>query len=311
MRAAPGGAAGRQSQSQGRAMMPTPTIHSLICGIPRSLGSYGPIIRELEVALSKPDSNLMQLGEVIEKDPDLTMRLLRLGNSSFYGFPMRLETVAEALSLIGLVQVQDLLAVSSVMEVFAGVPEEFVSMESFWRHSLACGIAARLLAIQRRLPKPEKFFVAGLVHDLGRLVLYSQAPASAKAVFACYQAERQLLRQAEQKVLSFDHAQIGEALLRHWQYPPQLIEAVAFHHHPMMAAAPPTGAVIVHVADHLANAMQMGTSGERFVPPLNVKAWEHLGFASDTLSSVVAAIDEQIETVQEVFLAAQPVAARR
>ena len=282
-----------------------PTIQNLVRGIPRSLGSYGPIIRELEDVINNPQSNLLKVGEVIEKDPDLTVRLLRLGNSSFYGFPTRLETVSEAISLIGLVQVQDLLAASSVMEVFTGVPEEFVSMESFWRHSLACGIGARLLAISRRLAKPEKFFVAGLVHDLGRLVLYSQAPECAKEVFECYHSERQLLRQAETKVMDFDHAQIGEALLRLWQYPAQLIEAVAFHHHPMVATTYPTGAAIVHVADHLVNAMQVGSSGERFVPPLNLKAWEHLGFSSDMLESVMSAIDDQIETVQEVFLAAQ------
>lgn len=287
-----------------------PTIHTLIRGIPRSLGSYGPIIRELEEVINNPQSNLLKVGEVIEKDPDLTVRLLRLGNSSFYGFPTRLETVSEAISLIGLMQVQDLLAASSVMEVFAGVPEEFVSMESFWRHSLACGIAARLLAIARRLPKPEKFFVAGLVHDLGRLVLYSQAPECAKEVFECYHSEHQLLRQAEAKVLTFDHAQIGEALLHDWQYPVPLVEAVAFHHHPMVATSQATGAAIVHLADHLVNAMQLGSSGERFVPPLNLKAWEHLGFANDMLQSVMAAIDDQIETVQEVFLAARSPAKR-
>ena len=252
--------------------------------------------------MDDPRSNLLNVGEVIEKDPDLTVRLLRLGNSSFYGFPTRLETVAEAINLIGLVQVQDLLAASSVMEAFAGMPQEFVNMESFWRHSLACGIGARLLAIARRLPKPDKFFVAGLVHDLGRLVLYSQAPECAKEVFERYHAERQLLREAEIEVLSFDHAQIGEALLRDWRYPGQLVEAVAFHHQPMAAPSHLTSAAIVHLADHLVNALQLGSSGERFVPPLNLKAWAHLGFASDMLESLLAAIDDQIKTVEAVFL---------
>ena len=263
------------------------------------------IIRELQEVINNPQSNLLNVGEVVEKDPDLTVRLLRLGNSSFYGFPTRLETVSEAISLIGLVQVQDLLTASSVMEVFAGVPEEFVSMESFWRHSLACGIGARLLAVAGRLPKPDKFFVAGLVHDLGRLVLFSQAPECAREVFECYYSEHQLLREAETKVMGFDHAQIGEALLRDWQYPVQLIEAVAYHHLPVSAPSQKTAASIVHLADHLVNALQMGSSGERFVPPLNLKAWEHLGFASDMLESVMSAIDEQIETVQEVFLASR------
>ena len=86
-----------------------PAIQNLVRSIPRGLGSYAPIIQEVESVLSDPQSNLVKVGEVIEKDPDLTARLLRLGNSAFYGFPARLETVSEAVSLIGTQQVQDLL----------------------------------------------------------------------------------------------------------------------------------------------------------------------------------------------------------
>ena len=283
------------------------TIHPaylqlLISRIPSSLGSYEPILTELEKVLADPQSSLAKMGEVIEKDPDLTARLLRLGNSAFYGFSARLETVTEAISLIGIQQVQDLIVASSVVQTFAGVPPEFVNMEKFWEHSLACGIGARLLAIATRVPKPDKLFVAGLLHDVGRLVLYSQGPRKAQEIFELCRAGRMLLRDAELKVLGFDHAQIGEALLGAWRYPRNLCHAVGYHHLPMAAGSFRTEAAFVHVADHLVNALQLGSSGERFVPPLHLKAWEQLNLAEDILESVVTSIDDQLEAVQDAFL---------
>jgi len=279
------------------------TIAKLIDGIP-SLGSYSGVIAEIEMVLSCPTSNLADLGEVIEKDPDLTARLLKLGNSAFFGFPNRLETVSDAISLIGIQQAKDLILVSSVVEIFEGVSAELVSMESFWKHSLACGIGARCLAIARQMPKAEKFFVAGLLHDLGRLVLLSRAPEKTMEIFTRCQSRRMRLWEAETEILGFDHAQIGGELMCWWQYPPNLVHAVAYHHHPMSGGVYQLESSVVHVADYLVHAMEMGSSGERFVPPLNLKAWERLSLAPDLLASVIKSIDEQIEVVEETFLRA-------
>jgi HD-like signal output (HDOD) protein len=281
--------------------MASPTIEELIGDIPVSLGSYGPVIQEIERAIASPQCNLSTVGEAIEKDPDLTARLLRLGNSSFYGFSSRLTTVAEAISLIGIQQVQDLILASSNVERFSGVEDKFVNMKSFWRHSLACGIGARLLAMKKRLPKADKFFVAGLLHDIGRLVLFARAPQATQQIFDLYQREHLLLREAEVKVLGYDHQQIGEALLRHWKYPANLVHAMAFHHQPMASSFACEEATVVHLSDHLVNAMQIGSSGERYVPPLNMQAWATLGLSVDVLPAIVAGIDDQIEAVQDVF----------
>jgi HD-like signal output (HDOD) protein len=282
--------------------MASPKIGELIGGVPSSLGSYAPVLEEIEAALQSPQCSLVTVGDAIEKDPDLTARLLRLGNSSFYGFSSRLATVTEAISLIGIQQMQDLILASSIVEQFAGVSEEFVSMESFWRHSLACGIGARLLAMERRLPKADKFFVAGLLHDVGRLVLFAQAPQASQQIFQLYQRGGLLLREAETRVLGFDHQQIAEALLHLWKFPVNLVQAVAYHHQPMSSQIAKEAAAVVHLSDHLVNAMQIGSSGERHVPPLNMKAWGTLHFSPEVLPSIVAGIDEQIEAVQAVFL---------
>ena len=278
-----------------------PTIKAMVQAVPRSLGSYGPVLQEIEAALESPQCNLSTIGDAIQKDPDLTARLLRLANSPFFGFANRLSTVAEAVSLLGIQQIQDMIVASSVLEQFKGVPDKLVNKDSFWRHSLAVGITARLLAMERRLPKPDKFFVAGLLHDVGRLVLLSQAAEWARKVFDCYQSEKILLRDAEKKILGYDHQQIAAELLQSWSYPPVLVQAVAFHHTPSSSVAK-LDAAAVHIADHLVNAMGIGSSGEQFVPPLDDKAWALLGLETETLAKIVEAVDEQILAVEEAFL---------
>lgn len=278
-----------------------PTIKAMVQAVPRSLGSYGPVLAEIEHALQSTQCNLSIIGDAIQKDPDLTARLLRLANSPFFGFASRLSTVSEAVSLLGVQQIQDMIVASSVLEQFKGVPDNLVNKHSFWRHSLAVGITARLLAMERRVPKPDKFFVAGLLHDVGRLVLLSQAAEWAMAVFELYQGERILLRDAEKKILGYDHQQIAGELLQSWSYPPVLVQSVAYHHAPGQSAAR-LEAAVVHIADHLVNAMGIGTSGEQFIPPLDDKAWNTLGLGSETLGKIVEAVDEQILAVEEAFL---------
>jgi HD-like signal output (HDOD) protein len=102
-------------------------------------------------------------------------------------------------------------------------------------------------------------------------------------------------------MLGFDHQQIGAELLRSWGFPQILIQAVAHHHQPG-ASETKAEAAVVHIADHLVCAMEIGSSGEQFVPPLNERAWQAWGVSLASLSSLISAIDEQIESVEEVFL---------
>ena len=276
-------------------------IKTLIEGIPK-LGSHRGIIEEIEKALDNPQITLEELGEVIEKDPAVTVRLLHLANSPFYGFPNRLETVPDALNLIGIQQVQDLINAATVIEIFEGLSPRQVNMKSFWLHSLACGVAARLLALDQRLPKAEKYFVAGLLHDVGRLVLYSREPELARQVLEEYAASQQPLHQKEREVLGFDHTEIAEALLRSWNFPANLVQAVRFHHAPMSSTSFQREAALVHVADYLVNAMELGGSGENGVLPLEKAAAVRLNLGPEGLEALMDAIDSQMGAVVEVFL---------
>lgn len=283
-------------------MTSVPSISQLISGIPATLGSYGPVLEEIQTAMQSPQCNLVTVGDSIEHDPDLTARLLKLANSPFYGFSTRVTTVTEALSLIGIQQVHDLILASGIVERFSGVSPDHVSMESFWRHSLACGIAARMLATELRLHGADKFFVAGMLHDIGRLVLLSEAPEAAAEVFGLYDSERILLRDAEMRVLGYDHQQIAGALLKEWRYPGALIESVSSHHQPMLAKASLEQSCVIHISDYLVHALEIGSSGEEYVPPLTLRACEKVRFHTGLLSTITSKIDDQIEAVEDVFL---------
>ena len=109
------------------------------------------------------------------------------------------------------------------------------------------------------------------------------------------------MRDAEKKILGYDHQQIAAELLQSWSYPAALVQAVAFHHTPNGSVAK-MDAAVVHVVDHLVNAMGLGSSGEQLIPPLDEKAWAVLGLSTETLGRLVEAVDVQILAVEEAFL---------
>ncbi len=201
-------------------------IGELVSGFD-SVGSLPSVYLRLTDVLNDPYSSNADVGTVVSEDTGLTARLLRLVNSAFFGFPAKVESVSQALSLVGTSEIHDLALATSVIRMFNDVPSEFVDMDSFWRHSVACGICARVLAAQRNEPNVERLFVAGMLHDIGRIVIYSRHADGARTAFERCRANDQLLYVAEREVMGFDHAAVGSALLQAWNLPGSLQEAVA------------------------------------------------------------------------------------
>ena len=128
------------------------------------VGTIQTMYQRLIQVIDHPLSSASDVGKVIAEDPGLTARLLRLVNSPIYGFRSRIDTVSQAISIVGMTQLRDLAIGTSFMRLFAKVPSHLVDMDSFWRHSIACGLAARLLAANRREANVERYLVAGLLH---------------------------------------------------------------------------------------------------------------------------------------------------
>jgi HD-like signal output (HDOD) protein len=261
------------------------TPHDLIMGdIQFSTPPF--VYSKLNTVINNPHSSILDMGMIISEDQSLTARILRLANSPFFAFPSTVETVTQAVTIIGTQQILDLVLATSVIKLFEGIPEDLITVGEFWRHSLGCAVIARIIAIYKREPNVERFFVAGILHDIGRLIICTKIPEMFREVVLDCREHGELLFVGEQKAIGFDHAEMGDVLLDEWKIPLSLREIVACHHYPLRAKHFPTGAAVVHIAEFITHAMQFGRSGDPYVPPLNTKAWEMLDLRTGLISPI-------------------------
>lgn len=267
-----------------------------------SLSSLPAVMGELQRAINDPEATLATFSKIIEKDPDLTARILRIANSAFYGLQSKVETVVQALSLMGIGELRQLLDGGSVVEYFQNIPPEVLNMKSFWQHSVATGIAARELASQCRVLEPERFFVAGLIHAIGRLVLLLKIPDVYYTVLEKHRETHTPLHHIEKEILGFTHAEVGAELLQQWNFPHPLRFAVRYQHSPGSTASAFLEAAIVHTSVFISESMQLGSSGEILIPPLHTASFDKIGLPPHALQSTIREVDRQFGEVMQLFI---------
>jgi HD-like signal output (HDOD) protein len=254
-----------------------------------------PVIYErLTEVINHPRSSIADITRVISEDQGLTARLLKLANSPLFSCFSKIDTIGMAATIIGTQQLQALALAVSVMEVFSGISEDLICMKSFWRHSIACGTVARALATYRRETNVERVFAAGILHDVGRVVMCSTIPEAVNETVIASRNENLLLFRTEESRLGFTHAAVGGGLLTKWRIPMSIAEPVACHHAPLTAVKFPLEAAIIHLADIICHALALGFTGEMFVPPLEPAAWERLDIPAAALAMIVKQVEQQL-----------------
>jgi putative nucleotidyltransferase with HDIG domain len=248
--------------------------------------------------IAKPSSSSEEIAKVVMHDSDLTTRLLRLVNSSLFAFPGQIDTISHAISLVGIERLRDLILATCVIEMFDDIEVEFVDMQSYWRHCLATAVYARLLATHCEEENVERYFVAGLLHDIGSIVIYLRGGRKLKRLAAHCTKDHKYLSEAERGIFGFDHADVGRELLHLWGLPDVPVEAVSAHHVPSRAKRFPRVANIVHVAEFLVEARGMGSNGEHLVAPVSEDAWFELGLSTDYLPLIYQDLETQWRTTQ-------------
>lgn len=243
--------------------------------------------------VESPRYSASDIGRLLGKDPGLTARLLKIVNSAFYGFPSKIDTVSRAITVIGVRELRDLVLAASITRLFKGLPNELVNMETFWRHSTHCAIVARLLASRHRELNIERFFVAGLLHDIGSLLIYRKIPELAREVLLRVSHNDEVLEDAEMRVMGFTHADVGAELLRKWRLPANIEAAAAHHHRPSQARDGVKEAAVVHLADLITNAVFDPRPEPAVLSPLDPVAWDLLDLSPDDLEPTVAEAEAQ------------------
>lgn len=217
----------------------------------KELFSLPDIYFQLNEMIHDPRFSVADIGSVIGKDPGLSARLLRLVNSSFYGFQSKVDTISRAISIVGLDDLYHLIISTCVVDSFAEISSDLVDMTDFWLRSVHCGVVARLLANECPGLNAERLFLVGLLHDIGSLAIYQKIPELAGQVLKAIGHDRRMLDKVEQNVLGFTHAQVGSELLSSWGLPGSLCEVVAFYRQPELAINHKLDVLVLNLASRL------------------------------------------------------------
>jgi HD-like signal output (HDOD) protein len=265
------------------------------------LPSLPVVFSQINEAIADPRSSALHVANIISKDSSLSARLFKIANSALYSFPSKIDTISRAVAIIGTKQLSTLALGTCALNVFKDIPRDLIDMRSFWEHSIACGIIARIISSYKENTVTERFFLAGLLHDIGRLTIFKYLPVQAKEALLRAKQTNSLLYETEHEVMGFNHTLIGSILLKKWKLPMTLEHSVRYHHETPDGQTPLEPS-IVHLSDIVTNALAIGSSGEQLVPPLDTKAWDEIGLSTGVLSATAQQADRHVmETVRIFF----------
>ncbi|NOZ37879.1 MAG: HDOD domain-containing protein [Gammaproteobacteria bacterium] len=279
------------------------TPQDLVTGVIR-LVSLPEVCLRVNEMMEDPSTSAKELGQVISRDTGLTARLLKIVNSSFYGFPSKIETVSRAVTVIGLRELRGLVLAASAVETFSKIPTEVLNRVHFWRHSVYCGVVAQLVAEECKVLHSERLFVAGLLHDIGKLIIAHRLPEQMKIIKQRVADEQRFDYEIEQQELGFDHADVGGALLREWKMPPTLCDAVYFHHHPSDATESLMDAAMIHLANSITGVAEEGLDVDMdiMIQPVDERIWDVLSVDASVIETVSKKAGPLFSDALEVIL---------
>ncbi len=229
------------------------SIKDLVKNINDVVSLPGVFVR-VNAMVNNPKCSMDEVAAVISQDPGLTIRVLRMANSPAYGISKEIDSVKKAATIIGTERIRDIALATSAVETFEGIPNNLVSMEDFWMHSIYCAITAKYLASLAKISNPDSLFVAGLLHDVGQLVLFNVLPEESRKVleYVLDDTEGTEINTIEQDLLGFDHAMVGGALAESWHLTPMLVEVITAHHDLSAATEFKKQSAIVKIANSIA-----------------------------------------------------------
>lgn len=248
-----------------------------------------------------PASSAMELARLISNDPAMTARLLKLVNSAFWGFGGRIESVSRSVTLLGMIQVHDLVLANSVGSVFAGLDPARVDVAKFWRGSVFRALAATELARQSGLADTGRVFTQGLLSDIGHMILYQEVPALAARASESARGRPWELARLERELIGCDFAQVGGALADAWNLPRSFGAAIANQNDPERAGSHTLEAALLHLAGKLAESRSPDCSVTDCVARIAPFAWGSIGLDADRVPEILAAVEPNLSATIELF----------
>ncbi|MHC9539203.1 MAG: HDOD domain-containing protein [Vulcanimicrobiota bacterium] len=257
---------------------------------------------QVSALLEDPTSTAGDVGRVISADQVLSAKLLAMVNSSFYGFSSKISSITKAAATIGFAGVRNLVLSTSVTDLFLmHSGDEAFNRVDLWKHCLGCGIAAKVIGNLLRRPDCEELFVAGLLHDIGKVIIDQYMNAKFVRILNYAENTCRLLIEAESEVLGYTHCQVGEMVASRWELSLPVREAIVNHHCPSTAPEYSVQAAIVHCANSIVQGLTLGHSGNCRVPLIDSEVAEIFPFRIDMIEPVMTETLLQFNDLKKVF----------
>ena len=261
------------------------------------------ILFEVNTLLEDINTSAKKLGETIGKDPSMVAKILKLVNSAFYGFRSKVSDISNALVLLGFNTVRNSIISVSIIKAFSGKNDlEGFDITEFWKHSIAVAVTSKRLAEKCRVEAPDNCFVAGLLHDIGKLVLSQYFQDLFTKVWITAQKENLTFYEAEKKEISVKHPMIGSFLVKRWQFPDHLVDAVKCHHAVRKNVSNYELLLIVYIADIIVNHCAIEPENPIDISTVHPDAVEMLGSHMENTNEWYEKLKAEIESACDFFL---------
>ncbi|MCP3690164.1 MAG: HDOD domain-containing protein [Gammaproteobacteria bacterium] len=244
--------------------------------------------------LEDADTTVQEIGNTVQTDPAISTQLLKMVNSAYYGMPQKISTIAQAVALLGRDRLSHILMGSVMVNIFADPGVEALSLQEYWQHSVKTAIIARQLALQHDdvNHEPDALFTAGLLHDIGILLLASKLPLLYEQVEELKTRQNQV--SAEHQILGFDHAELGAEMMIGWGLPELLVTCTRHHHDSSYDKAHATAVRIIYLANRLSKNLPPLDEGEALEQLARIDNWKLLGIPLEQICYACQFAEEQL-----------------
>jgi len=261
------------------------------------------IVIKVNKMLQDHDTSIKNLSKVIEKDQGMVAKILRLVNSTFYGFRSRITNIPHAVIILGFNTIRNAVVSVSIIKAFSGKETfEGFTITEFWKHSIGVAVTSRYLAEQTRLDSPDDCFVSGLLHDIGKVVLSQYFTEFFGGVWKSVKEDGLSFYEAEQNMTPVNHAQIGGHLAKKWQFPTSLIDTITHHHGIRKSVSNLNQLIIVHTANNIVNSYKVDSGITPVFSAIDPEAKRIMFHQLESISDWFPSIASEIESACEFFL---------
>jgi len=269
----------------------------------KNLPTLPTVYSTLSEAVDDPKTSANKLSKIISSDQTSAFKVLQVANSPFYGFRGRIDTISQAIIYLGFTEVKNIVFALSVINVFSKdkILQDLRPVD-LWAHSIGVGIITRAIGHELGEKKLENFFLSGILHDIGKIVLLEFAHSEYSKVLDLVKTNNCLIKEAENEIFGFDHGKLGYIIAEKWKLPQSIQETILQHNMETFGSDDEVLIASVHVADIVARILELGYPGDNLIPKPNPAVWEILNLSNEFFPYIRSSVEEDYKQTIHTML---------